>query len=218
MPIRVVVERVIPADRETVFHTVPDTTSNWKVFFTGFKPFVGAITDGSIEGGGPVVAGARRHISFSDGTRIVETIVDHEFPRLHHYQVTEPTKLQRATMSLIDSRWEFIAEDEQTCRIRWTYGLTPRSLLTKPIVATVGAYGFRGAMRACLDTIQDYFLGIEDGDAGVSRRAARVDDAVERSARNLTKTVLVGLGALALLALVTRRRRRRGSCLSHRCR
>ncbi|MEM7013178.1 MAG: hypothetical protein AAF585_17030, partial [Verrucomicrobiota bacterium] len=30
------------ADRDLVFETVPDTTSNWKVFFTGFKREGGA--------------------------------------------------------------------------------------------------------------------------------------------------------------------------------
>ena len=38
-----------------------------------------------------------------------------------------------------------------------TYQLTPKSLLTAPIVATVGAYGFRGAMRSQLAAIQQYF-------------------------------------------------------------
>lgn len=209
MPIRIVVERIIPAARETVFHTVPDTTSNWKVFFAGFKPFVGAITDAYIEDDGPVVPGARRHVSFSDDTRIVEQIVDHDFPRLHHYQVTEPTKLQRATMSLIDSRWELIAVDERTCRVRWTYSLTPRSALDYPVVRTVGAFGFRGAMRACLDTIQAYFIEREEGDAGANRRAARVDEIVDRRTRNLRKAALVAGVSIAGLALLSRQRRRR---------
>ncbi|MEM7354171.1 MAG: SRPBCC family protein [Acidobacteriota bacterium] len=153
----VVVEKVIPADRDLVFETVPDTTSNWKVFFTGFKPFVGAITHAEIEGGGPVVPGAHRLIDFSDGTHIVELILDHDRPSRHHYKVIEPTKLQGLTMSEIDSNWDFLVEGEGQCRIRWTYSLTPRNFLTVPVVATVGRFGFRGAMRNQLDAIQQYF-------------------------------------------------------------
>lgn len=153
----VVYEEVIPADRDTVFETVPDTTPNWPKFFTGFKPFVGAITEASIEGGGPVVPGARRHIGFSDGTHIVELIVDHDRPSRHHYRVVEMTKIQAATMSEMDSNWEFLEEAGGHCRIRWTYRLTPRSILTAPLVATVGAFGFRGAMRNCLGAIRRYF-------------------------------------------------------------
>jgi hypothetical protein len=149
-------QEVIPADRDTVFETVPDTTANWPKFFTGFKPFVGAITSASIEGGGPVVPGARRLIGFSDGTRIVEQILDHDRPSLHHYRVPEMTKIQAATMSEMDSTWEFLDEGGQ-CRIRWTYRLTPKSILTAPLVATVGAFGFRGAMRNCLATIRQTF-------------------------------------------------------------
>ncbi len=40
---------------------------------------------------------------------------------------------------------------------RWTYRLTAKSILTYPLVATVGAFGFWGAMRACLGTIAEYF-------------------------------------------------------------
>ncbi len=92
----VVFEKVIPAGRDAVFETVPDTTANWPRFFTGFKPFVGAITEASIEGGGPVAAGARRHIGFSDGTRIVELVLDHDRPSRHHYRVPEMTRVQAA--------------------------------------------------------------------------------------------------------------------------
>lgn len=153
----VVYQRVIPADPDTVFETVPDTTANWPKFFTGFKPFVGAITSASIEGGGPVVPGARRDIGFSDGTSIVEQIIDHDRPTLHHYRVPEMTKIQALAMSEMDSTWEFSEEADGTCRIRWTYLLTPKSFLTAPLVATIGAFGFRGAMRNCLGTIEQYF-------------------------------------------------------------
>ena len=155
----VVVEKVIPADRDLVFETVPDTTDNWKIFFTGFKPFVGAITGATIEGGGPVIPGAHRLVDFSDGTHIVELIIDHDRPTRHHYQVTEMTKIQRFAMSEVDSNWEFLEESGGRCRIRWTYRLTPRSLLTSPLVATVGRYGFRGAMRNTLGAIQQFFAG-----------------------------------------------------------
>ncbi len=153
----VVYQELIPADRDIVFETVPDTTENWPKFFTGFKPFVGAITEASIEGGGPVVAGARRHIGFSDGTHIVEEILDHDRPSLHHYRVAVMTKLYAAMMSEMDSTWEFLDEGDGRCRIRWTYKLTPKSILTAPLVATVGAFGFRGAMRNCLGTVRQYF-------------------------------------------------------------
>ena len=153
----VVYQVVIPADRDVVFQTVPDTTENWPKFFTGFKPFVGAITEASLEGGGPVVPGARRHIGFSDGTRIVEEILDHDRPSLHHYRVPEMTKLQAIAMSEMDSTWEFLDQGDGQCRIRWTYKLTAKSILTAPLVATVGAFGFRGAMRNCLTTVRQYF-------------------------------------------------------------
>ena len=153
----VVYEKLISADRDTVFELVPDTTSNWPRWFTGFKPFVGAITSASIEGGGPVVPGARRLIGFSDHTNIVEQIVDHDRPSLHHYQVPEMTKIQAATMSKMDSTWEFREADGGQCLIHWTYKLTPKSILTYPLVATVGAFGFRGAMRNCLGTIAEHF-------------------------------------------------------------
>ena len=153
----VVVEKLIAANRDLVFETVPDTTANWKIFFTGFKPFVGAITRAVIEGGGPVVPGAHRLVDFSDGTHIVELIIDHDRPARHHYEVIEMTKIQRLAMSKIDSNWDFLDEGDGQCRIRWTYELTPRSFLTAPVVATVGRFAFRGAMRNQLDAIQQYF-------------------------------------------------------------
>ncbi len=157
----VVCEKVIAADRDTVFETVPDTTENWVLFFPGFKPFVGAITEASIEGGGPVVPGARRYLGFSDGSSIVEQILDHDRPSRHHYRADSDnlgqTLVQDVAMSGMNSTWDFLEEAGGECRIRWTYRLTPKSILTMPLVATVGAFGFRGAMRNCLGAIKQHF-------------------------------------------------------------
>jgi uncharacterized protein YndB with AHSA1/START domain len=132
MQIRAQAEVFIPRGTEAVFDfaTARDTLAR----FLGPLPPIPGITAVEIEGDGVVRAGARRRAKMTDGTEVMEAILEHERPHRHRYRWLNQRPFP---LSLIirgaEALWAFETIGSGT-RFVWTYTFD----LTTPLAYPIG--------------------------------------------------------------------------------
>lgn len=131
-------------------------TSKWPLF-RGYGPLPG-IVSAEVEGGGPVVAGARVRVTNTDGSvhhEVVEELVADRRYRVR-MELVRPASL---VLARIDETVE-VSPIPSGTRIRRRFEVTPRSPLTAPLAWFVAKVLLRRAVLA--------------HDAAVARELARV--------------------------------------------
>jgi uncharacterized protein YndB with AHSA1/START domain len=96
--------------------------------------------------------GARRRVTMTDGSEVLEEILDAERPRRHRYRWLDPPA---APFNLLvrsgEGDWRFAAADGGT-RVEWTYTFDLTTPLVYPLAAAVLTL-FRRWMQRALDRI-----------------------------------------------------------------
>lgn len=148
MAIEIDATTVVPRPAEEVFDAMLDVAALPR-FFTGVPPFVPAVREAFVEGGGAVATGARRVLRLADGSTVIERVLACDRPTLHRYDIAEMNALQRSLCTEMVSEWRFTDIGCAT-RVHWRYTLHPRGRALAP-VAWLAAKLLRRAMQRCLD-------------------------------------------------------------------
>lgn len=116
------------------------------------------VQSAEIEGGGPLRTGARRRVTMSDGSIVVEEIVAHDPPRSHRYRwLTKPKQPLPLVVREAVALWTFEASGPGT-RLVWTYTFE----LTSPLAAAAGrlfAWRFEHWMADALKRLRAVMSG-----------------------------------------------------------
>jgi hypothetical protein len=125
----------VPGPAEAAFDLAVDAA--------GFHRFMGrlgpipGVVKAAVIGTGPLVPGLRRRLEMTDGTVVLEEIVEHRRPSLHAYRwVRAPAPLFSLLVATGASTWTFISEDGAT-RVDWSYRFGLTSPLAWPLALPV---------------------------------------------------------------------------------
>lgn len=103
--------------------------------------------------GAQPLPGARRDVHNSDGSVIVEELLELNPPERHRYRLLSGFKPPFSWMvEYAEGDWRFTRESGGT-RIDWYYAFQLRSPLALPVVFPIVKIFFRRAMQDCLDTM-----------------------------------------------------------------
>lgn len=153
MPITVLASVKLPLSIDSAFALAAGRTDNLSRFFTGYSPFIPAITRAAlVNHTDPPAAGTLRDVDLSDGSKIQERVLAFDPPRLHRYEMARMNKLQRLICTNMVSEWRFDSDGPNASRIEWEYTIHNRSGLAS-IIARPVAWSFQRAMQTCLDNI-----------------------------------------------------------------
>ena len=125
-------EIIIPGSPEQTFDTAVAADMLPRILHpAGILP---GVQSAEVEGGGPLRTGSRRRVTMSDGSIVVEEILEHEPPRAHRYRwLTKPKQPLPLVVREAVALWTFEASGPGT-RLVWTYTFE----LTSPLAAAVG--------------------------------------------------------------------------------
>lgn len=143
------VEIDIGCSVEQAFDFVTALDSPAKVF-GGYGP-ISAVLETTVEGGGPLVAGAVCRVSNRDGTVMRRTITVLDRPRRHEYVVDGSgfRPVFRMMVSGASGTWTFERRGGMA-RVVWTYAFELRSWFWWLAVTVLGRIIFGTAMQRCM--------------------------------------------------------------------
>ncbi len=147
--ITVTAQRVIDADRMTVFTTTTDHR-NYPYFLRRVGSIPG-VARATIAGSGTIETGAHRKVWTTDGARLDETIAVHQ-PGVRHIYHWRRRGGRQPFAWLVRAgrgRWEFADEGDGT-RVTWSYRFELTAPLARPVAALIAAGPFRWWMRTGL--------------------------------------------------------------------
>jgi hypothetical protein len=105
-----------------------------------------------MEGGRPLERGAHRRVTMSDGSEVLEEVLDAERPRRHRYRwLRPPAPPFNLLVRTGEGDWRFSPAGGGT-RVDWTYTFDLTSPLVYPLAAAALAL-FRRWMQRALDRI-----------------------------------------------------------------
>jgi len=97
--------------------------------------------------------GARRRVHNSDGSIIIEEVLELSAPRRHRYRLVSGFKPPFSWMvKWAEGDWRFTPEGAGT-RIEWHYYFELRSVAVAPLVLPIVHVFFRRAMQDCLQAM-----------------------------------------------------------------
>lgn len=159
MQVKIQASVQIPKPPEDVFDYAMDLNTLGKVF-RGKGP-IPDIVKMEIEGGGPIQAGAVRLVTMSDGSVLVEGILEHERGRCHRYRIERGIK---PPLSLL-VRWgegEFLFTlSEEGTQLDWNYTYELTTPLVYPLAAPILKLFLCWSLQGALDGIRENMMSAE---------------------------------------------------------
>jgi hypothetical protein len=141
----------VPAAAEQAFGLATDL-SNFHHYFKGSGP-IPAVLKVQWHPGAQPVPGARRDVHNSDGSVIVEELLELTMPVRHHYRLLSGFKAPFSWMvEYAEGDWHFTRQGGGT-QIVWDYSFQLRSLLAWPVVFPIVRIFFTRAMQDCLESM-----------------------------------------------------------------
>lgn len=135
----------LPCSAEAAFDLTADA-ARFPPLFLGYGP-IPAIR--SITLLSPLAVGCERRVANSDGSVLTEHVVALDRPGLHAYTLTGFRPPFSWLVWLGEARWAFSAH-AQGCTVEWRYTFTPRTPLSRPLVALLLRCCMQPAMQRCL--------------------------------------------------------------------
>jgi hypothetical protein len=146
---RATVTVAAPADK--AFRLATDL-SEFHRYFKGSGP-IPAVLKVEWHPGAQPVPGARRDVHNSDGSVIVEELIELAPPARHRYRLVSGFKPPFSFLvEYAEGDWRFTPAGTGT-RIDWHYAFKLRSPLALPVVAPIVHVFFRRAMQDCLEAM-----------------------------------------------------------------
>ncbi len=143
---------IVPATAERAFALATDMP-NFPRYFKGSGP-IPAVLRVEWHPGAQPVPGARRNVHNSDGSIVVEELLELATSKRHRYRLVSGFKPPFSLMvAYAEGDWGFTPEGKGT-RIDWHYVFYLRSALALPVVAPIIKIFFRRAMQDCLDAMR----------------------------------------------------------------
>jgi hypothetical protein len=141
----------VAAPVQQAFALATDSPS-FPQYFKGYGP-IPAVLKVEWQPGARPVPGALRNVHNSDGSVIVEQLLELTAPERHRYRLLGGFKPPFAWMvAFAEGDWRFTPVDGGT-RIDWHYSFTLRSPVAWPVVFPVVRLFFGRAMQDCLDAM-----------------------------------------------------------------
>lgn len=148
MQVVVTAARCCPAPVAAVFACAVDP-ARFPAMFRGFGPVAGITR---IDYADAPAMGARRRVTFTDGSSLQETVTAWDEPVRHAYQLTG----FRPPMSWLvregNADWRFRAQGSDA-DVTWSYVFTLSGVLAWPFAKPLLAWCMGTAMRRCLDAL-----------------------------------------------------------------
>ncbi len=141
----------VAAPVERAFDLATDSPS-FPQYFHGCGP-VPAVLKVEWQPDARPVPGALRNVHNSDGSIIVEQLLELTAPERHRYRLLRGFKPPFSWMvEFAEGDWRFVPEGSGT-RIEWNYCFKLRSPLAWPLVYPIVRLFFHRAMQDCLDAM-----------------------------------------------------------------
>jgi hypothetical protein len=152
----------IPRARETVFELATQNDTYERALLP-YGPIAGVVEVQLVEGGA-LQRGALREAWLTDGSVLVEEILEHDVPTRHRYKWTGGLKPPIAWLLRSgEGTWTFSEVTDGT-RIEWSYEFELRSPLAYTIAPPMAAL-FRRYQKKALARIRDLALELPERDA-----------------------------------------------------
>ena len=152
MKLQAKASRVLQGSCQEVFDFATNNATYERTLNRKLGPIAG-IERAEMHMGHRLEAGAARSIVMNDGTRIEETILEHDPPRRHRYRWTEGPKPPTAWIVKSGTgTWDFTPTDGGT-RVDWTYEFELTSPLFYPLGKLMLAF-FQRWMALGLDAMR----------------------------------------------------------------
>lgn len=127
---------------------------NFPRYFKGSGP-IPAVLKVQWHPGAQPLPGGRRDVHNSDGSILVEELLELTAPKRHRYRLVSGFKPPFSLMvAYAEGDWRFVPEGTGT-RIDWHYAFHLRSPLALPVVTPIVKIFFHRAMQDCLDAMRD---------------------------------------------------------------
>lgn len=141
----------VPVTPERAFALATDML-NFHRYFKGSGP-IPAVLRVEWHPGAQPVPGAKRDVHNSDGSVIVEELLELTAPRRHRYRLISGFKPPFSLMvEFAEGDWQ-LAPAAGGTRIDWHYRFQLRSPLALPVVLPIAKLFFHRAMQDCLDAM-----------------------------------------------------------------
>ena len=152
----------IPRPRETVFELATQNDTYERALLP-YGPIAGVVEVKLLEGGA-LQRGALREARLTDGSVLVEEILEHDVPTRHRYKWTGGLKPPNAWLLRSgEGTWTF-SEVADGTRLEWSYEFELRSPLAYAVAPPMAAL-FRRYQQKALERIRDLALELPQRDA-----------------------------------------------------
>jgi hypothetical protein len=142
----------VPVAREQAFALATDM-ANFHRYFKGSGP-IPSVRKVVWHPGAQPVPGAKRDVHNSDGSVIVEELLELTVPARHRYRLVSGFKPPFSWLvEFAEGDWRFTPETTGT-RIDWHYVFQLRSPLALPVALPIVKIFFRRAMQDCLESMR----------------------------------------------------------------